>query len=105
MKSPSTKPVPTSSESPPEILEFPTGPTASTWEEQSSLVKDWESRPGQQSWGTASVHLQDLKKPMTQESFLDLEGLGGYDLKDRDLIESLMVQGLLPPWFLLLPME
>ncbi len=68
------------------------------------MVREWETRPGQFPWGTAEIFLEQLKKPMTQESFLRMEGLGGLDLDELlEELEMNVADGTVPPWFDRLP--
>lgn len=68
------------------------------------MVQEWEIQPGQRRWGTAHLMLETLKMPMTQESFLQTEGLGGRDLDEvlEDLEEN-VADEIVPPWFGQLP--
>ncbi len=78
-------------------------PKVVTLEEQSKMVRAWETQAGQQRWGTAHLILEIYKVPMTQEDFLREEGLS-QDL-DETLanLEEEIEDGALPPWFGQLP--
>ncbi len=96
MNSPLTKPETPSSRS----------PLAVTLPEQLRMIQEWEDLPGQGIWGTAHLILEVLEEPMTQESFLSLEGLGGRDLDEcLEDLEQLVEDEILPPWFDRLPRE
>ena len=44
--------------------------------------------------------METYKKPMTQASFLRVEGLGGWDLDNAlETLEESVDDGVLPPWF------
>ena len=79
-------------------------PKVETLPEQLKMVQEWETQAGQRKWGTAHLILEDLKKPMTQENFLQIEGLGGRDLDEvlEDLEEN-VADEIVPPWFGQLP--
>ena len=96
MNSPLTKPATPSSSS----------SLVVTLPEQLQMIQEWEALPGQGRWGTAYLILKRLKKPMTQESFLRHEGLGGRDLDEvLDQLDQLVEEEILPPWFDRLPRE
>lgn len=70
------------------------------------MIQEWEALPGQGRWGTAHLILKRLKEPMTQELFLQQEGLGGRDLDEvLDQLDQLVEEEILPPWFDRLPRE
>ena len=88
----------------PSLQPAKTFPKVRTLQGQLKMVKDWETQPGQQTWGSASIILEDAGDPMTQERFLNVEGLGGLILEEvLDNLEVMVAEGILPPWFGQLP--